>query len=147
MHATGRLELGCGARRHNAMRLVWLALGALILAAGTPSASPAPAEGIIEVRAVAGPVCPVETVPPDPACEPRPVAAAPVFVMPADGRDVVVAQGTTDEDGLVRIDVAPGAYIVIGGEVVGLMGRPSPTPVTVGSTPVSITITYDTGIR
>jgi hypothetical protein len=75
------------------------------------------------------------------------VAGAPVFVMPADGRDVVVAQGTTDEDGLVRIDVAPGAYIVIGGEVVGLMGRPSPTPVTVGSTPVSITITYDTGIR
>jgi hypothetical protein len=129
------------------MRFVWLALGALILAACTPSASPATAAGVIEVRAVAGPVCPVETVPPDPACEPRPVAGAPVFVMPADGRDVVVAQGTTDEDGLVRLDVAPGAYIVIGGEVVGLMGQPSPTPVTVGSTPVSITITYDTGIR
>ena len=147
MHASSGLELGCGARRHHPMRFVWLALGALILAACTPSASPEPAEGIIEVRAVAGPVCPVETVPPDPACEPRPVAGAPVFVMPADGRDVVVAQGTTDEDGLVRIDVAPGAYIVIGGEVVGLMGQPSPTPVTVGSTPVSITITYDTGIR
>ena len=67
-------------------------------------ASPATAAGVIEVRAVAGPVCPVETVPPDPACEPRPVAGAPIFVMPADGRDVVVAQGTTDEDGLVRLD-------------------------------------------
>ncbi len=147
MHATCGAELGCGACRHNAMRLVSLVLAALILTACTPSASPAAAEGVIEVRAVAGPVCPVETVPPDPACEPRPVAGAPIFVMPADGRDVIVAQGTTDGDGLVRLDVAPGAYIVIGGEVVGLMGRPSPTPVTVGSAPVSITITYDTGIR
>lgn len=147
MHATGRSELGCGARRHNAMRLVSLVLGALILTACTPSASPATAAGVIEVRAVAGPVCPVETVPPDPACEPRAVEGAPIFVMPADGRDVVVARGTTDADGLVRLDVAPGAYIVLGGEVVGLLGQLSPTPVTVGSAPVSITITYDTGIR
>ncbi len=64
MHATGGAELGCGACRHNAMRLVSLVLAALILTACTPSASPAAAEGVIEVRAVAGPVCPVETVPP-----------------------------------------------------------------------------------
>lgn len=147
MHVIGRSEPGWSARRHSAMRPVVLVLGAVILASCTPAASPAPAQTVIEVRANAGPVCPVETVPPDPACEPRAVAGAPIFVMPADGRDVIVAQGTTGEDGIVRLDVPPGAYIVIGGDMPGLMGQPSPTAVTVGSAPLSITITYDTGIR
>ncbi|HJP72144.1 MAG TPA: hypothetical protein VJ975_10530 [Candidatus Limnocylindria bacterium] len=120
---------------------------ALVLVACTPAATTPPGLRTVTVRAVAGPVCPVETVPPDPACEPHPVAGAPIFVMPADGRDVVVAQGTTDDDGLALLDVPPGAYIVTGGEVAGLMGLPSPTPVTVGSEPVSLVLAYDTGIR
>ena len=56
------------------------------------------AEGSIVVVAMAGPVCPVESDPPDPSCAPRPVAGAPVVVTPADGSDDVVAQGETDAE-------------------------------------------------
>jgi hypothetical protein len=136
-------ELRPGARRQSAMRPVSVVLGAVILA----SCTPAPHDTVIEVHAVAGPVCPVETVPPNPACEPRAVAGAPIFVMPADGRDVIVAQGTTDDNGLVRLEVPPGAYTVMGGEVPGLMGQPSPASVTARSALVPITLIYDTGIR
>lgn len=124
---------------------VWLVC--VVLVACAPVATPPAAHGVVEVRAVAGPVCPVETVPPDPGCAPRAVVGAPIFIMPADGRDVVVAQATTGDDGLARLDVPLGDYIVTGGEVAGLMGLPSETPITVGAEAVTITLTYDTGIR
>ena len=115
---------------------------------GCPGA-PSPAGiGVIEVQALAGPVCPVETDPPDPDCAPRPVAGALVLVQPADGRDTVVAQGMTDADGRVRLEVPPGDYVVLGAAVEGLMGTPPPTPVSIGQNQESsIVLSYDTGIR
>lgn len=104
--------------------------------------------GSIEVEAFAGPVCPVETDPPDPECAPRPVQGALILVQPADGRDIVVAQGETDADGRVLLDVPAGDYLVIGAAVEGLMGVPQPIAVTVEAdeaTPVGLG--YDTGIR
>jgi hypothetical protein len=121
----------------------------LVLAACTP-ALPTPTDetGEIEVHVVAGPVCPVETVPPDPACEPRPVPGAHVFVSPGDGREVVVAEGTTDADGIVHMSLPPGAYVVSGSEVERLIGLPAPTTVTVDEGQrVVVTLEYDTGIR
>lgn len=120
-----------------------------LLAACTPVPSTPPgATGELEVTVVAGPVCPVETVPPDPACAPRPVPGAPVLVSPADGRDILVAEGTTDEDGFVRLDLAAGDYIVSGGEVDGFFGRPEPVTVTIaGGETTSVMLAYDTGIR
>lgn len=126
-----------------------IAVLALVLAIPGCPAAPSPAGlGAIEVEALAGPVCPVETDPPDPDCAPRPVADALVLVQPADGRDIVVAQGTTDGDGRVRLEVPPGDYVVIGAAVEGLMGTPAPMPVTVGQDQaVAISLAYDTGIR
>lgn len=122
---------------------------ALLLAACLPIPTPtAGGVGAIEVGVVAGPVCPVEQDPPDPNCAPRPVAGARIFVQPADGRDILVAEATTDVGGIARIEIAPGDYIVVGGEVEGLVGLPEPATVRVaaGHT-TTITITYDTGIR
>lgn len=129
------------------MRPVSLMVCAFLLVACTPAASPSAAPGRIEVRAVASPVCPVETVPADPACQPRAVAGAPIVVTAADGSGRVVAQGTTDAGGIVRFDLPPGDYVISGGDVAGLMGLPPPMPVSVGSEPASVTLAYDTGIR
>jgi hypothetical protein len=124
--------------------LLILAMVGCVPATPTPSA----ATGTLQVEVVAGPVCPVERDPPDPDCEPRPVEGARIFVQPGDGRDILVAEATTDALGRATIEIAPGDYILVGGDVAGLMGRPDPTTVTVaaGQT-VTITLTYDTGIR
>lgn len=126
---------------------ITLLLAAMVGCVPSASGSPAP-DGTLQVEVVAGPVCPVEQEPPDPNCEPRPVEGARIFVQPGDGRDILVGEATTDEDGHVTIEIAPGDYIVLGGDVEGLMGLPEPATVTVlaGQT-VTITLTYDTGIR
>lgn len=125
-------------------------IGALLLAGCLPVPTPTPdgGAGTLAVTAVAGPVCPVEQDPPDPACAPRPVAGARIFVQPGDGRDIIVAQGATGADGTVQLRIQTGDFIVVGGEVEGLMGVPEPMTVTIaaGQT-ATITLTYDTGVR
>ena len=95
------------------------------------------------VRATAGPTCPVQSVPADPGCADRPVAGALIEVMDANGRRW---QETTDPGGLAVFRVDPGAYVVVGGPVEGLMGSPEPDPVEV-SGDVQVDLFYDTGIR
>ena len=108
-----------------------------------------PAEGgSIVVVAMAGPVCPVESDPPDPSCAPRPVAGAPVVVTPADGSDEVVAQGETDADGRLTLAVPLGDYLVSAGEVEGLVAAPEPVVVSVlANLTTEVPVAYDTGIR
>ena len=120
----------------------------LLLLAGCAPQPSDPGVGTIQVDAFAGPVCPVETEPPDPDCAPRPVEGALILVQPADGRDIVVAQGETDAEGRVLLDLPPGRYLVFGAAVEGLMGTPEPVAVAVeaqGRTLVGLA--YDTGIR
>jgi hypothetical protein len=90
----------------------------------------------------------VEQVPPDLGCAPRPVANATIRVQPGDGRDVVVATFVTDEDGMARVELLAGDYVVIGAEVDGLMGAPEPMRVTVGGEQVvEVDLAWETGIR
>lgn len=120
----------------------------LVLLAACQTAPSSSASGVLEVEALAGPVCPVETDPPDPDCAPRPVQGALILVQPADGRDIVIAQGETDAEGRLRLEVPPGDYVVIGAAVEGLMGMPDPTPITVDADgTASVQLGYDTGIR
>jgi len=94
----------------------------------------------------AGPVCPVEGVPPDPACAPRPVAGAVLIVRGEDGTEAGRAE--TDERGFFELVLDPGSYILEPQPVEGLMGTAAPAPFTVEdgvSTPLAVE--YDTGIR
>jgi hypothetical protein len=131
-------------------------LAAALVAACSPdtptsdrSGSPGPVQqpnARIAVTAVAGPTCPVERED-DPDCDPRPVEGAMILVQPADGRDIAVATGTTDADGRVTLEVPPGDYIVVAGEVEGLLG-PEASSATVGEhEQVEVTLAFDTGIR
>ena len=150
--ATSR-ELPPRGRRHvtkmtiHRRSLSALALAALLGCQPAPAPSSA-ATGVLEITAVAGPVCPVEQIPPDPGCAPRPVAGATVLVQPGDGRDIVVATLVTDEDGTARTEIAVGDYLVIGAPVDGLMGQPQPVRVAViVDAVVSVDLSWDTGIR
>jgi hypothetical protein len=98
--------------------------------------------------ATAGPVCPVERFPPDPACAPRPVAGATIAVYSAGGQ--VIATTTTGADGSYRVAVPAGSVQVVAAPVAGLMHAPAPIVVVVpagASAWVRVDLSYDTGIR
>lgn len=100
----------------------------------------------VKGRATAGPVCPVERIPPDPQCAPRPVASAVLDVMRGNSRVTTV---TTDSNGDFAVLLGAGDYTLVPHPVTGLMGTPAPIPFTVpasGSSPF-IDVQYDTGIR
>lgn len=99
-------------------------------------------------RATAGPVCPVERVPPDPACAPRPVPNATLIVMTAAG--IVVSQVRTAADGSFSFDLPDGSYRLVPQAVQGLMGTGQPIEFSVrvgGPPPPPLSVSYDTGIR
>lgn len=130
--------------------LRWLLVLPLVLASCLPFSGPTPdaGEGRLEIEVVAGPVCPVVQDPPEPDCEARPVAEAPLFVSPGDGRDIIVAEATTDVAGLATISLPPGDYLLAAGDVEGLMGRPSTVIISVAAGETTrVTLAYDTGIR
>lgn len=108
----------------------------------SPGARP-PGSGV-ELRAVAGPTCPVETVPPDPSCAPRPVAA-PVAIR-QDGQTLRTV--TLVGDGRLLVLLPPGRYTLEAAPVEGLMGTPAIVEVDVPAEGwTTVELAYDTGIR
>ena len=132
----------------------WLgiALAAMVLVAGLAgcgpsSPTPPPDEDAgVSITAVAAPTCPVERIPPDPACAPRPVPGAEVRITTPDGQEV--ARTRLDGAGLATVALAPGAYVVTALPVEGLLGTPVPVGVTVDAGGfTAVDLVYDTGIR
>lgn len=100
----------------------------------------------VTIQLTAGPVCPVETVPPDPNCAARAVSGADVTIFKADGSEV--ATTTSDGEGNVVFEIPAGAYYVVAGVVEGLMGTPEAQAFAVlGGDQVGLLFGYDTGIR
>jgi hypothetical protein len=100
----------------------------------------------LHITAVAGPVCPVEKFPPDPACAPKPVSNATVLIADAAGREQGVVM--TDVSGQTFAGLAPGQYTVTAQGASGFMSGPEPQQVTVEDGQVTeVTLDYDTGIR
>lgn len=96
--------------------------------------------------ALAGPVCPVESVPPDPNCAPRPVAGATIVIRDIAGSEVAVA--VTGADGWFFEAVPAGDYMLEPQPVEGLMGTAAAIPVTVkDGIATHVQLDYDTGIR
>jgi hypothetical protein len=96
--------------------------------------------------ATAGPVCPVEQVPPDPGCAPRPVAGAVVVIRDSSGAEA--ARVTTAANGTFFVELRPGDYVVEPQPAEGLMGAAGPQSVTVvEGVATTVQLGYDTGIR
>ena len=128
--------------------LVLIAVLAIVAAGCTGravEASPTPSGGIDGV-ASAGPTCPVEKLPADPACAPRPVSGAVLVVR--DGSGVEVARATTGIDGTFFVPLPAGSYVVEPQPAEGLMGVAPAENVDVSAGARSHTVfVYDTGIR
>jgi hypothetical protein len=132
------------------MRTLALVLLASVLVAcghedGEPLDDVPPFGSGLAVSALAAPQCPVETDPPQPGCEPKPIAVE-FVVVAGDGTEV--ARGTTrDVVGTVLVKVPAGTYTVR-----GAAGGGPPTvtemPVTIPEREVvEIDLAVDTGIR
>lgn len=121
-----------------------------------PAVPPAPTTtvlravgGIVHGTVLFSPVCPVERIPPDPACAPRPGPAA-VRLLRADG--AVAAEADAGTDGVFSLSVPAGHYTVTavpaasGGVGRGCGADPSIVTVTDGSS-TTVSVSCDTGIR
>jgi hypothetical protein len=99
----------------------------------------------VHVTALAGPVCPVETVPPDPACEPKPVPNVRIAILDANSDD---HGGVLDATGRLFVELKPGAYTINADGVAGFMNGPEAQRAIVEEGRITeVTLTYDTGIR
>jgi hypothetical protein len=109
---------------------------------GGDGADAVPVSGVV----LAGPVCPVESVSPDPSCADRPVSGAELVIEATAGGEVL--RVTSGPDGEFRMRLAPGAYRLVPQEVEGLMGTAGPMDLVVSAEPISdLVVSYDTGIR
>ena len=128
----------------NTHRRLWPFVAVLVLLVA--ACHTAPAGPGISINAQAGPTCPVERVPPDPACHSRPVAGPTILIL--DGSGNTVAQVRTDDQGNAFAPVGEGNYVVQPQPVEGLMGGAAEVPIAVaGDAPAMVTVVYDTGIR
>jgi len=94
-------------------------LGFVVFLAGCAVLVP-PESATFLVRAMHWPGCNVDTDPPA-LCEPNNVSDVQVVVMLADGSGTVVAEGLTDHDGRVFLEVpSGGTYFIVGRDVEGL---------------------------
>jgi hypothetical protein len=122
--------------------IVVVALAFLATACGGGSGGDSTAMGTVTLRVVAGPVCPVETNPPNPACAPHPVKSARVVLEGPASVSVDV------HDGSATVDLPPGTYQVVPKPAPGLMGPAPQTSVRVVAGAVTpLRLLYDTGIR
>ncbi len=105
---------------------------------------PNPAQVMITLDA--SPACPVQQLPPDPNCEPRPVVNGEVALHDPSGTEI--GRGVTDAEGQVVFEVPGGAYYVEALPVEGPMQTPAAQAFSVpAGSDVGLLMSYDTGIR
>ncbi|MCP4247373.1 MAG: carboxypeptidase regulatory-like domain-containing protein [bacterium] len=93
----------------------------------------------------AGPTCPVERFPPDPACEDRPVPGAVLVIARGDGTELRRLEA--NDEGRFEVGLPNGSYLLIPRPYDGLLGTASPQEFLVEGKPVELDVAYDTGIR
>jgi hypothetical protein len=106
--------------------------------------------GFLEGKISIGPICPVETIPPDPGCLPtaETYKAYPVSVWTSDGK-IKITQLYPALDGSYSTELAPGDYLVILDRDQVRIGS-SNLPLVVSISPLEkavLNIDIDTGIR
>jgi hypothetical protein len=108
--------------------------------------SPLGKPGGLEGQVLAGPTCPVQKDPPDPACADRPVHGAVFVVFDASQREVT--RITSNPNGYFQVALDPGIYLIEPQPVEGLLGTAAPFEVEIrpGATH-EVVVSYDTGIR
>jgi hypothetical protein len=106
--------------------------------------------GILEGKISIGPICPVETDPPDPGCLPtvETYKAYPVSVWTPNGRSKITLLEPS-LDGSYKTDLEPGKYLLIletSGSNIGSSNLPVEVTIMSGEM-TTLNIDIDTGIR
>ena len=114
----------------------------------TATTTPAGAGSGVKGTVLFSPVCPVERIPPDPQCAPRP-GVADIQLVPPNG--IVAAQVRAGTDGQFSVLVAPGSYAVSAtapapGPGRGCQVEPAQVTVVAGAH-ATVVVRCDTGIR
>lgn len=119
-----------------------------VTAVTTSTTTPAGADSAVKGTVLFSPVCPVERIPPDPQCAPRPGVADIQLVRP---NGTVAAQGRAGSDGQFNVVVAPGTYAIRATAPAPGPGKGcqvEPAQVTVVARAVALAaVLCDTGIR
>ncbi|HSU72729.1 MAG TPA: hypothetical protein VLJ21_02680 [Candidatus Binatia bacterium] len=128
------------------MKLHLLMLGLLLLA-GCKWFEQPPATGVLEGKITIGPLCPVETVPPDPKCEPT-LETYRAWPLAVTRNGIKITNIVANGDGTYRLDLAPGTYIVDFEKQMAFRKNALPATVTIAEGQVTtLDINIDTGIR
>ena len=129
------------------MKKIFLAVGLVLMLLLASCSKPATKMGTISGRLSIGPLCPVETIPPDPGCQ----ATAETFkawplVVYSSGRERV-RRIIADENGSFVVDIPPGRYTIEPEQKTSL-GKTLPIEFTIkaGET-TEVNVDIDTGIR
>ena len=120
----------------------------MVLLVGTGAAGASQPRSGIAGKIVEGPTCPVQSVPPQPQCAPRPLQARVRISRVASHRPARVVR--SDSTGHFTLRLTPGSYVVQGLPTSrsGLPRPPAPERVRVYPGRLTrITLNYDTGIR
>lgn len=120
-----------------------LATVALVASCGGTDES-TPRDSGVEGVALTGPTCPVETVPPDPACADRPLAQATIR---AQQGDRVAGETETDAQGRFRIALAPGDYQLYTSGGITPFSAPATMVSVTASRFTQVELLVDSGIR
>jgi hypothetical protein len=108
-----------------------------------------PENGFLEGKISIGPLCPVETDPPEPRCLPtaETYKAYPVYVCTPDGSKKIELISPA-LDGSFKTELAPGKYLVVLDKEQRIGSSNLPMEVTINSFKTTvISIEIDTGIR
>jgi hypothetical protein len=137
-------------KKNNYIRILVVILLTCIAVMSGCDSKKALVEGILEGTISIGPICPVETIPPDPACLPtaETYKAYPVNVFTSDGK-TKVAQLMPSLDGSYSSELPPGDYlIVLEGAKNNIGGSNLPVKVSIKAQDKTLlNINIDTGIR
>jgi hypothetical protein len=137
-------------KKNNYIRILVVILLTCIAVMSGCDSKKALVEGILEGTISIGPICPVETIPPDPACLPtaETYKAYPVNVFTSDGK-TKVAQLMPSLDGSYSSELPPGDYLIVLERAKNNIGG-SNLPVIVSikaQDKTLLNINIDTGIR
>lgn len=104
------------------------------------------AKGVLEGKLGIGPICPVERIPPDPACQPKPemYQAWPIEIT----HNGIKVTTVVAKDGMFSVELLPGTYVVDLEKKQHVGGSSLPATVTIKSGETTmLDIDIDTGIR
>ena len=134
-------------KNENILQFIFFAVIVMVSACDDrKNSDPGWLEGMISI----GPICPVETVPPDPACMPtaETYKAYPVSVFTSDGKNKIT-QLAPSLDGSFSSELPPGNYLIVLEKPQNNVGGSNlPAEVSITSHDKTILdISIDTGIR